>query len=700
MARKSFTAKLNGRMAAPRLSALATTNAVLKREIAARKRIEAELRELTEDMATAQALAHFGSWKIEVTPDQELVDPQWWSDECYRILGVEPSSIPITKKLFYEHIHPADRAHAAQALAQAIQTGVTTAYQYRVLRHDGIIRYLADRVKPVFDRRTGRITKVVGMVCDITEQVQATDALDASQRLMQATLNSLSAQICVLDEAGKIIAVNDLWKSFGQANGASLEKVCEGVDYLQVCEATQGEDRAVALALADGIRAVAQNRSDYFEFEYACHSSEEQRWFLARVTPLIGSATNRRRIVVAHENITAFKQLELENERLTVQFYQAQKMESLGRLAGGIAHDFNNLLMPIMGYAELAMHRIAPGQQLHEYFKRIKEAGERAASLTHQILVFSRQQMLEMKTLDLNQVLRDFAPMLRRLIGEDITLELVLASALPQLVADKGQLEQVVLNLVVNARDAMSDGGRLLIETTQVELDERIRAHQFDLLPGSYLLLTVSDTGCGMDSVTQESIFDPFFTTKPLGRGTGLGLATVFGIIKQHKGHIVVYSEVGYGTTFKIYLPLAQPSLIPAESRIDQAGAWGGTETILLVEDEGSVRQLIGDILQTHGYQLLVADDPTQGLALAAAHPGAIDLLLTDVVMPQMSGPKLYQQLAAQDAGLKVLYMSGYTDNLLTAREGLETAAMFLQKPFAIGTLLQKVRAALTPTAT
>lgn len=695
MARKSFTAKLNTRTAASRPSALATANAELKREIAARKRIEAELRELTEDMATAQALAHFGSWKVEITPDQELVDPQWWSDECYRIIGVEPSSIPITKKQFYEHIHPADRAHAAQALAQAIQTGATTAYQYRVLRHDGAIRYLADQVKPVFDRRTGRITKVVGMVCDITEQVQATDALDASQRLMQATLNSLSAHICVLDEAGVIIGVNDLWKSFGQANGVVLEKACEGVNYLQVCEAAQGEERAAALALADGIRAIAQNRSDYFEFEYACHSPEAQRWFLARVTPLIGSATNLRRIVVAHENITAFKQLELENERLTAQFYQAQKMESIGRLAGGIAHDFNNLLMPIMGYADLAMHRVGPGQQLYEYLKRIKEAGERAAGLTHQILVFSRQQMLEMKTLDLNQVLCDFAPMLQRLIGEDLALELALAPALPQLMADKGQLEQVVLNLVVNARDAMIDGGRLLIETAQVELDEHTAAQQIDVAPGSYLLLLVSDTGCGMDAATQQRIFDPFFTTKPQGRGTGLGLATVFGIIKQHKGHIAVYSEAGYGTTFKIYLPLAMPLPTPTETAADDTLSWLGTETVLLVEDEASVRQLVGDILLAQGYQILAASDPAQGLTLAAAHAGTIDLLLTDVVMPQMNGPKLYQQLVLQRPALKVLYMSGYTDNLLIARDGLGAEAAFLQKPFTSGTLLQKMRAVL-----
>ena len=394
------------------------------------------------------------------------------------------------------------------------------------------------------------------------------------------------------------------------------------------------------------------------------------------------------------QDITAPKQLEADNEQLAAQFYQAQKMESIGRLAGGIAHDFNNLLVPILGYAELGMRKLAPDSQLYANFKQIKEAGERAAGLTRQILAFSRRQVLEMKVLDLNQVIIEFQKMLDRLIGEDITLQTRLASTLPSIQADQGQLEQVLLNLVVNARDAMPDGGRLTLETAQAALDETYAAQHPEVQPGPHVLLAVSDTGQGMDAATQERIFEPFFTTKARGQGTGLGLATVFGIVKQHQGNIWVYSEPGRGTTFRIYLPLAE-ALPPVEEAAPEAGLLEGPETVLVVEDEAGVRRLVCEALQGYGYRVLEAGEPQAGLTLARGYEGVIDLLLTDVIMPQMNGRELYERLAPERSGMKVLYMSGYTDDVIVHHGVLEAGVVLLQKPFTMRSLLQKVRAAL-----
>jgi PAS domain S-box-containing protein len=410
---------------------------------------------------------------------------------------------------------------------------------------------------------------------------------------------------------------------------------------------------------------------------------------------LVDIGTERVFLAVIYD-ITTRKQLEAENERLAAQFYQAQKMESIGRLAGGIAHDFNNLLVPIIGYAELGLLKLDLDSQLHADLKRIKEAGQRAASLTRQILAFSRQQVLEMKRLDLNQVISEFEPMLHRLIGEDIALQTHLAANPSLIKADKGQLEQVLLNLAVNARDAMPDGGMLIIETAPVTLDEAYMTKDTDVLqPGRYVLLAVSDTGHGIDADAQQHIFEPFFTTKAPGQGTGLGLATVFGIVKQHAGNIWVYSEPGRGTTFKIYLPLAQAPVSIVESESPEADSLDGTETVLLVEDEASVRQLVGDTLRAHGYQVLATGDPAKGLELAATHQGAIHLLLTDVIMPVMNGRELYRRLVRERSGLKILYMSGYTDNVIAHHQVLDEEIAFLQKPFTIRSLLQKVRAVL-----
>jgi signal transduction histidine kinase len=530
---------------------------------------------------------------------------------------------------------------------------------------------------------------------EINERQQTERALHLSQQLTQSTLNSLSAHICVLDDQGTIVAVNSLWKKFAVANALFVDQVSEGINYLQVCEASQGDDRPTALAFAAGIQSVIQRQRDYFELEYPCHSPQEERWFIGRVTPLLGAPANHRWVVVAHENITTLRLLEVENKQLTTQFFHAQKMESIGRLAGGVAHDFNNLLVPIIGFAETSLRKVAPDSPLYTNLKRIKEAGERAASLTRQILAFSRQQQLEVMPLDLNRLISEFGPILRRLIGEDISLQIHLSDHLPALNADKGQLVQVLLNLAVNARDAMPDGGVLMITTAPVSLTDLSTDRAAELPTGSYILLAVSDTGMGMDDATQQRIFEPFYTTKPQGKGTGLGLSTVFSIVKQHGGTIYVNSHLNQGTTFTIYLPVTVGALGEGATPPPVAEAVDGTETVLLVEDEESVRQLVMDILQTHGYRVLEASTPGTALALAATYAGPIDLLLTDLVMPQMNGQQLFEQITAIRKELNVLYMSGYPNSAnLPYPIAIGTAA-FLQKPFTIDQLLEKVRAVL-----
>ena len=390
------------------------------------------------------------------------------------------------------------------------------------------------------------------------------------------------------------------------------------------------------------------------------------------------------KLVILNRDITDRKQLE-------GQLYLSQKLEAVGRLSGGIAHDFNNLLGVIIGYSEALQRQIGEKHSFREAVDEIQKAGKRAAVLTQQLLAFSRKQVLEPKVLDLNAVVFDVDRMLRRLIGEDIELKIALANGLGMVKADPGQIDQVIFNLAVNSRDAMPDGGKLTLETSNAELDQD-DVNQFRyVVPGSYVLLKVSDTGCGMDAELQSHIFEPFFTTKEPGKGTGLGLATVYGIVKQSGGYIWVDSEVGTGTTFKIYLPRVDETrdlTLPEQRASNYARS---PQTVLLVEDEQSLRKLIRSTLVELGHSVLEARDAFEALEIAGKTPGAIDLLLTDVVMPGMSGRALATQLTGLRPGTRVLYMSGYTDGAVATHGVLESGITFLRKPFTRTELTERV---------
>jgi len=383
-----------------------------------------------------------------------------------------------------------------------------------------------------------------------------------------------------------------------------------------------------------------------------------------------------------------------ERRALEEQFRQAQKMEAVGRLAGGVAHDFNNLLMVVSGYTEVLLEQLDSDSELLPKLQAIQQAADRATTLTRQLLAFSRKQLLELKVVDVNAIVADMDRLLAPLIGEDIELTTRLAPDVGRTRADAGQLEQVIMNLVVNAKDAMPGGGKILIQTSEAKLDPARPEHSF-ITPGPYILLSVSDTGAGMDQETQSRIFEPFFTTKEKGKGTGLGLSTVYGIVKQSGGYIFAESELGRGTTFLIYLPrVADPAEHTSTRKTAQSPA-GSSETVLLVEDENSVRELVRDTLISRGYKVIDAADGLAGMQLNESYAGTIDILITDVVMPGMSGKELAQRVAATRPSIKVLFLSGYTEDAILHDGALDSGTAFLQKPFTLQTLSRKVREVL-----
>jgi len=514
-------------------------------------------------------------------------------------------------------------------------------------------------------------TFVIAVVSDITARKKSEEALANTMSNLQELVAASPLATMMLDLEGRILlwspAAEDL---FGWRTNEVLGRILPHVPGSELPEVREILRRVGRGEVIAGMELRRQNKEGRFiQLELYAAPQRDASGHIIGVIEQMADITGRRQVEEA--------------------LLQTQKMESIGRLAGGVAHDFNNMLTAISGFAQLLLQDLPPGSPESENADAIKRAASQAAALTQQLLAFSRRQVLQPRVLDPDDTISGMEPMLRRLIDENIDLRISLNAAPSRLRADPAQLEQIVLNLTVNARDAMPNGGRLTIETGRAVFDAAYTAEHFAVNPGDYVMVAVSDTGVGMDRATRAHVFEPFFTTKERGKGTGLGLATIYGIVRQSGGHIWLYSEPGQGTTFKVYFPLVRDEL--SEPEVIPADAAGGTETILLVEDEAGVRELARAILVRKGYTVLAAADPREALAIVDSHTGPIDVLVSDVVMPVLSGPELARRIVLARPGIKTLFLSGYTEELINSEGRLSGMDGFLSKPFTAEDLARKV---------
>jgi PAS domain S-box-containing protein len=565
-------------------------------------------------------------------------------------------------------------------LDETLQRGVTRhlAGSSMLVSKDGPLVPVENSISPILGA-SHHPRGAIMVFRDVTEQRRTENALRESEGRYRFLADAVPEFIFTTDAKGCWDYCNQRWYDY---TGLTVEQ-STGRQWATVIH-HEDVDKATA-EWADAVRT-----GTVYEAEYRIRSREgKYRWFLARGLPMRGDHGNIVRWFGMCTDIDDFR-------RTREQLYQSLKMEAVGRLAGGVAHDFNNLLTVIIGYGEMLLltgeRRGTPSCEAQQ----ILYAAQRASELTRQLLTFSRQQIVQPCLINLNSVVTDLEGMLLRLIGEDILVRTVLDRTLFPVRIDRGQMEQVIVNLAVNARDAMPDGGHLIIETANIDLDQPYTRDHLTVEPGRYVMLVVSDTGDGMDPETLSHIFEPFFTTKAPGQGTGLGLSTVYGIVKQGGGHIWTYSEPDHGTTFRIYLPAAiEAGDGSLESDLRGRIETRGTETILVLEDEPALRKLVQTMLDQQGYTILEAATPEQALRLCDEHTGSIDLLVTDVVMPGMSGRQIAERAVQRRPTLKVLYMSGYTADAIAHHGVLESGVAFLQKPFSSEALLQKVREVL-----
>ena len=526
----------------------------------------------------------------------------------------------------------------------------------------------------------GESRRVLGVATEITERKRAEEALRRSEASYRGLVEHAAYGIYRATADGKFLMVNPaLFAMLGYASAEELLKI----------------DIARDVYVDPAARARILQRCEQFG------SAIEEVVWRRRDGSVVTVRLNGRPVRAPDGALECFEFIvdDVTDQRaLEERLRQTQKMEAVGRLAGGIAHDFNNLLTAILGSVDFLRRALGPDHPEHAETEEIQKAAVRAADLTRQLLAFSRQQVLAPKVLELDALVTNLEKMLRRLIGEDVELRFAPKAPRAAVRADPGQLEQVIVNLVVNARDAMPRGGKLTIDTATVDLDTGYAWEHGTVEPGRYVMLAVTDTGVGIDRAVQARLFEPFFTTKEFGKGTGLGLATAYGIVKQSGGYIWVYSEPGQGATFKVYLPRVEPAGEPIAVPQAPARALGGTETILLAEDEAAVRNLARRVLEKHGYKLLLAATGRDGVRLAEQHGSPIDLLVTDVVMPEMGGRELAQRLTIRQPSLKVLFLSGYTDDAIVHHGVLDAGVAFLQKPFKPDELVRKIREVLDGT--
>jgi two-component system cell cycle sensor histidine kinase/response regulator CckA len=617
----------------------------------------------------ALAVSVIGVWHVEIA-----TGAQWWSAETYQLFGVDPSTAPLTVDAFYARVHPEDHERVRAATRRALETGAVYDVEHRIVTPLGLEKWVHERAS-VERAADGTPRRLVGVVRDITDTRLAEEALRSSRSRLQAIVQNMPVLMTALDDDGQFV----FWNSeCERVTGFSAEDVLSDPGFIHrfipdpierarmrrdvPLPGVEFRDWELTITCKDGTkRTIAWSNSPG-----ECPLPEWSTWSVG-------------------VDVTERKQLE-------EQFLQSQKMEAIGRLAGGIAHDFNNLLTVVQGYTDVILGEIATTHPHRPALEQVKRAGERAAALTRQLLLFTRRQVVEARVVDLNAIVRELDRMLRRLIGEDLELDIRTVGESCPIKTDPGQIEQILMNLAVNARDAMPSGGRLVIETALQTVTASQAARRANMPAGSWICLRVSDNGTGMDHDTLAHIFEPFFTTKAPGQGTGLGLATVFGIVQQNGGHIDVSSTKGVGSIFTIYLPRTTEPMTPSGvHRIARLPA-KGDETILLVEDDDDVRELAREGLMLRGYKVLDVRDGSEAFLLSQGYQGPIHIMVTDVIMPIMNGPQVAELIAIHRPATRVLFISGYTGDLPFTPQPGGQQPVLLYKPFTIDVLARKVR--------
>ena len=639
---------------------------------AALRASETKYRELTENLNDVV---------FTVTDDGVL---SYVSPSIFAMSGYAPAEL--VGKPFTAFVLPGDLAELQQSMLATLG-GLLEPSEFRCRTKDGRIRWVRSSSRPIVEG--DRVTGLRGILSDITERREASDAQRAETERLRRVLGATSGGVWDWN-----IATGDAVFSPGYARMLGYKPA----------EFAESYKEWKGLVHPDDLERVQQAHLDHFhrnqEFSIEFRMREKSgawHWIHSRGLLLErDSQGNPARMVGTHTDIQERKLAEVKRQELEAQLHQAQKMEAVGRLAGGVAHDFNNLLSLILNYTGFVMNDVPESDPHRKDLAQVQKAAERAAALTRQLLAFSRKQVMQPVALDLNQIARGMEKMFQRTLGEDVDFVQVLAADLGLTLADPGQLEQVLMNLVVNARDAMPDGGKLTIETANAEIDQEHAASLTGVKPGPYVRLAVTDAGCGMDQTTQARIFEPFFTTKEKDKGTGLGLSTVFGIVKQSGGDIRVTSAPGQGSRFELYLPRATSGTVPAAIDPTTTPApVAGSETVLVVEDEAELRNVARRILVDMGYEVITAADGKEALRVCERYQGKIHLVLTDVIMPEIGGKALADRLAETLPGSKILFMSGYTDDAIAHHGVLDPGTHFIAKPFTAADLARKVRKVL-----